>query len=60
MITNQILNAMFNNEEHHKIIAYFRNGNSATYTTNILNLLKTDPDVIDIIDAETGEIIFTR
>jgi hypothetical protein len=41
-----------------QIIVQFKNGQSATYTTNILNLLKSDPDTEYIINAETGELIY--
>lgn len=60
MINNMILNAIGNNEKQHTIIAYFKGGREATYTINILEMLKTDPAIIDIIDGETGEIIYTR
>lgn len=30
------------------------------YTKEILNLLKTDPNVIDITDCETGEILYIK
>lgn len=43
-----------------KITATFINGRRIVYTTNIYRLLTTDPQVIEIIDNETGEIIFTR
>ena len=43
-----------------RITVYFKDGSEAEYTTNILDLLKTDPDVVTITDAETGEIIFYR
>lgn len=43
-----------------EITVTFKNGHKAVYTMNIFNLLKTDPDVIDIIDNATGEIIFMK
>lgn len=44
-----------------EIIAYFNNGHEpANYTMSIFQLLITDESVQDIIDAETGEIIFSR
>ncbi len=42
------------------ITAYFRNGRAVTYTTAILELLKTDPDVAYIMDDETGEVLYIR
>ena len=35
----------------------FRNGRTVTYTMAILNLLKTDPDVQEIMDCQTGEML---
>lgn len=35
----------------------FKNGRTADYTSAVLELLKTDPEVEMIIDNETGEII---
>jgi len=57
---NDFLNALFNTTEQKTVIAYFANGTSASYTYSILNLLKTEPDITDIVDGETGEIIYTR
>lgn len=57
---NDFLNALFNTSEQKTVIAYFANGTSETYTYNILNLLKTEPDVTGIVDGETGELIYTR
>ena len=42
------------------IIATFENGRSVNYTAAILEYLKTDKEVICIIDAATGEVLFTR
>lgn len=57
---NDFINALFNTQEQKTVIAYFANGTSETYTYGILNLLKTEPDITDIVDSETGEIIYTR
>lgn len=57
---NDFINALFNTQEHKTVIAYFANGTSETYTYNILNLLKTEPDIQNIVDGETGELIYTR
>lgn len=43
-----------------EIIATFRDGSAAIYTTNIFNLLASDPEVENIINAETGEVVFYR
>lgn len=45
--------------EEPPIIAYFKNGSSGEYTRAILELLKTDPATLEIIDGTTGEIIYT-
>jgi hypothetical protein len=40
------------------ITVYFKDGTQADYTTAILELLKTDPEVDTITSATTGEILF--
>ena len=40
------------------IIARFRDGTEAEYTTDIFFLLVTDPDVVDIVDGTTGEVLY--
>lgn len=57
MINNMILNAIGNNQETHKILALFRNGREITFTMNILETLRQDPEIIEIIDLETGEYL---
>ncbi len=42
------------------IIAVFRNGRSVLYTKGVLELLKSDSEVVTIYDAVTGEIVFQR
>lgn len=39
------------------VIATFKDGRQVKYTQSVLPLLMTDPDVITVINAETGEII---
>ena len=58
-MTNLFINAISNNKKIHPITAYFKDGTSADYTTDILYLLKTDKDVICITDGETGEVIYS-
>lgn len=55
-----ILKAISPQEAPPTITAIFRNGTTATYTTSIFELLKTDPSVQEIIDNETGELLFFR
>lgn len=38
----------------------FTNGRKIVYTMNIFRLLKTDPQVLEIMDSETGEILYSR
>lgn len=43
------------------IMAYFRGREEpARYTAAILPLLQTDPDIEQITDADTGEVIYRR
>lgn len=39
------------------IEALFRDGRKVKYTVRILHLLMADPDVIEVIDLETGELL---
>ena len=41
----------------HDIKATFKNGQSAIYTVNSLPLMLNDPDVVEIMDLETGELL---
>lgn len=45
---------------HKQITATFKNGRQITFTDGILELLTSDPEIITLINAETGEIILTR
>lgn len=43
------------------IVANFTNRpDPIIYTRDVLELLKNDPDVIDIVDLQTGEIIYSK
>lgn len=58
--TKEILNAIAAlDAENKKITAFFRDGRYGTYSDYMFDLLAADPAVIDIIDAETGEVIYT-
>jgi hypothetical protein len=39
------------------ILATFKDGRTAPFTTSVLRLMLTDPDVIKIVKEETGEIL---
>ena len=43
-----------------EIMATFENGRKVVYTMNIYYLLKNDPAVIEIMDNQTGEIIYSK
>ena len=47
-------------DDYKKLIVRFKNGTEALYTNRIISLLMTEPTVVDIADAETGEILFIR
>ena len=57
---NQFIRDLFETKPGKKIVAVFRSGRECEYTTNIYNLLITDPDIVTIYDYETGEILFTK
>ncbi len=40
------------------IKAFFKNGRAITYTTNVFTMLVNDPEVVEIIDAKTGELLY--
>ena len=40
------------------IVAYFKNHTPVNYTMAVFELLKTEKDLICILDGETGEVIF--
>ena len=43
-----------------EINVIFTNGRKIVYTMNIFQLLKIDPQVLEIMDSETGEILYSR
>ena len=47
-----------NKSKHKEIIVEFKNGKKVKYTTDILNLLLNDPEVLMIMDANTGEVMY--
>ena len=42
-----------------EILVTFAGGQQATYTVAILELLKSDPSVVEIMDMETGELLYS-
>ena len=47
-----------NKSKRKEIIVEFKNGKKVKYTTDILNLLLNDPEVLMIMDANTGEVMY--
>lgn len=43
-----------------EIIATFKNGRKIRYTVAVLGLLATDPEVLEVMDAATGEILYSK
>lgn len=41
-----------------EILVTFRDGRRVRYTSAILSLLEADPEVYEIIRADTGEVLF--
>lgn len=58
--TDMILRAMETPAPDTVIVARFDDGRSIEFTTGILDMLKTDPQVIDVMMKETGELIYIR
>lgn len=56
----EILNAIGALDTGKRVMAYFKNGKTGTYTEAIMDLLKTDQSVEVIIDAETGEVLYEQ
>lgn len=59
MKTNNYTYIFLNKKDKH-ITATFRNGKQVNFTTNVLNLLLTDPEVETIAETKTGNIIYYR
>lgn len=57
---DDFIKAIGNNEKQHEIVVAFKDGSSGIYTMNIFDLLKSDPDVLEIMDNETGELLYYR
>lgn len=57
---NDFLNVFNTDVITNNIIVYFKNGSSAVYTTNVLSMIKEEPDVVLILSESTGEVLFQR
>ena len=59
-LLNDFANALNASAKPETITATFTNGNKATYTTAIIEMLKTDAAIIELVNDQTGEVIFYR
>ena len=59
-ITAAILGAIGAPAPAQTITVSWTNGTRATYSANMLDLLRTDPAALDIQDDETGELVYIR
>lgn len=55
---NDFARAVFGTTTARKISVTFKDGYNGEYTTDIINLLITDPSVSMIIDSENGNIMY--
>ena len=58
--TNIFVHDVYFTKPGKPITVKFTNGREEQYTTNILGLLKTDPECEWIADSETGELIYWK
>ena len=54
------INAIYNNTNAKTITAHFTDGTQATYTTAIIDLLKSDNAIECITDNTTGECLYIK
>lgn len=59
-LNNLFIKAITDRTPAQKIVATFTNGAQVGYTMQIFDLLTSDPAVVNIYDAETGEVLFYR
>lgn len=59
-ITEAITEAITGRATAHTITVTWGNGTRATYSANMLDMLRTDPAALDIQDDNTGEIIYIK
>ena len=57
-INSTIISAIGNRKHYDTIRVTFVNGSSANYTMSMLPLFKTEPAVVEIMDNQTGEILY--
>ena len=59
-ITEAIIDSMAAQAPAHTVTVTWANGTRATYSANMLDMLKTDPAALDIQDDETGEMVYIK
>ncbi len=52
--------AIGNRKHQQTIKVTFANGQTANYSKYMLGMLKTEPATIEIMDNETGEILYSK
>lgn len=59
-ITAAIIGAIGAPAPAHTITVTWTNGTRATYSANMLDMIRTDPAALDIQDDDTGELVYIR
>ena len=59
-MTTDFSRAIYGNAPAHTVTVTWTNGTRATYGAHMTDLLKTDPAALEIMDNETGEIIYMQ
>ena len=54
------INVIGNDKKYRKIMVTFSSGQSGIYTDRIMEMLKSDPATMEIIDSETGEVLYYK
>ena len=54
------INAIGNKTKQATIKATFTTGQQANYSRYMADMLKTDPAIVEIMDNETGEILYYK
>lgn len=57
-IINAMISAIMAPNPAKTVTVSWANGTRATYSADMLGLLKTDPAALDIQDDETGELLY--
>ena len=59
-MTSEFIRAIYGKTPAHTVTVTWTNGTRATYSAHMADLLKTDPTALEIMDNETGEIIYMK